>query len=42
LGERARKVFEEQAGATGRSVKALREILEMPVKSSVVVEAGQQ
>ena len=42
VGERARKVFEEQAGATGRSVKALREILEMPVKSSVVVEAGQQ
>ncbi|MBS1805394.1 MAG: 3-deoxy-D-manno-octulosonic acid transferase [Acidobacteria bacterium] len=28
MGARARKVFEEQAGATGRSVEALREILE--------------
>jgi 3-deoxy-D-manno-octulosonic-acid transferase len=27
MGERARQVFEEQAGATGRCVKAVRELL---------------
>jgi len=42
LGERARKVFEEQAGATGRSVKALREVLEVVATNPVAVGAGQQ
>lgn len=30
MGERARRVFEQQAGATARSVEALREILHLP------------
>jgi len=42
VGERARKVFEEQAGATGRSVKALREVLEVVATNPVAVGAGQQ
>ena len=42
VGERARKVFEEQAGATGRSVKALREVLEVVATNPVVVGARQQ
>ena len=33
LGERARQVFEQQAGATVRSVEALREILHLPGES---------
>jgi hypothetical protein len=27
MGERARKVFEQQAGATGRCVEAIKELL---------------
>jgi 3-deoxy-D-manno-octulosonic-acid transferase len=37
MGERARRVFEAQAGATARSVEALREILEARGKSRAVV-----
>jgi 3-deoxy-D-manno-octulosonic-acid transferase len=33
LGERARQVFEQQAGATARSIDALREILHIPSHS---------
>jgi 3-deoxy-D-manno-octulosonic-acid transferase len=35
MGERGRHVFEQQAGATARSVDALREILQLPSDSSL-------
>jgi 3-deoxy-D-manno-octulosonic-acid transferase len=41
MGERARRVFEEQAGATGRSIEALREILKVQAESTAVVGAGR-
>ncbi len=37
LGERARQVFDEQAGATARSLKALREVLHLPSNSPAIV-----
>ena len=40
LGNRARQVFEQQAGATARSLDALREILHLP--SEKKTKAGQQ
>jgi 3-deoxy-D-manno-octulosonic-acid transferase len=39
MGERARQVFEQQAGATGRSIAALREILD--VSSTSPIESRQ-
>jgi 3-deoxy-D-manno-octulosonic-acid transferase len=42
MGERARRVFEEQAGATGRSVEALREVLEVSGRRLVVAGAGRE
>jgi hypothetical protein len=30
MGERARQVFQQQAGATSRSIDTLREILDIP------------
>lgn len=41
MGERARRVFEEQAGATGRSVEALGHLVKISAESSVVVGAGR-
>ena len=37
IGERARQVFDQQAGATARSVDALREVLHLPLNSSARV-----
>jgi 3-deoxy-D-manno-octulosonic-acid transferase len=37
MGERARQAFEEQAGATARSVEAIREVLSLPVESPLGV-----
>jgi 3-deoxy-D-manno-octulosonic-acid transferase len=37
MGERARQVFEQQAGATRRSINALREILDLPASPSATV-----
>jgi len=43
MGARARRVFEEQAGATARSVEALREFLRVSEHGTVVVVgAGQE
>jgi len=39
MGERARKVFEEQAGATARAVEALQEILGVSAKTPVAAGA---
>ena len=41
MGERARKVFEEQAGATARSVEALLEILGVSAKTPLAAGARQ-
>jgi len=41
MGERARKVFEEQAGATARSVEALQEVLKASEQGPAVAGAGQ-
>ena len=41
MGERARQVFEQQAGATARSIDALREILPSPARNSEC-KAGQR
>jgi 3-deoxy-D-manno-octulosonic-acid transferase len=41
MGERARKVFEEQAGATARSVEALREVLQVAAHRPAMVGVGQ-
>jgi 3-deoxy-D-manno-octulosonic-acid transferase len=41
MGERARKVFEEQAGATERSVKAIQDVLGVPAANAVRVGAEQ-
>jgi hypothetical protein len=38
MGERAREVFEQQAGATARSIDALREILHLPPVSRGTAE----
>ena len=38
MGERAREVFEQQAGATARSIDALREILHLPPVSPRTAE----
>jgi 3-deoxy-D-manno-octulosonic-acid transferase len=37
MGERARQVFEQQAGGTSRSINALREILDLPASPSTTV-----
>ena len=41
MGERAREVFEQQAGATARSIDALREILHLPAESPQTQPAGR-
>ena len=41
MGERARRVFEEQAGATARSVEALRELLKASAERPLVAGAVQ-
>ena len=41
MGERARRVFEEQAGATTRSVEAVRQLLEDQIESAAAVGAGR-
>jgi 3-deoxy-D-manno-octulosonic-acid transferase len=41
MGERARRVFQQQSGATGRSVDAIREIL-LPKTRPADVSAGQR
>jgi len=41
MGERARRVFEEQAGTTGRTVSALREVLNLQTESAAAVGAGR-
>ena len=41
MGEWARKVFEEQAGATGRSVEAIREVLGIRKKDAIGVGVTQ-
>jgi 3-deoxy-D-manno-octulosonic-acid transferase len=38
MGARAKRVFEQQAGATARSVDALREILHLPSQSATEVD----
>lgn len=40
MGERARRVFEDQAGATARSVEALREVV-LVKEASIAVEVGR-
>jgi len=39
MGERARRVFEEQAGATARSIEAIRDLLHVETETSAGVEA---
>ena len=39
MGERARRVFEEQAGATARSIEAIRDLLHVETEISAGVEA---
>ncbi len=39
MGERARQVFEQQAGATSRSIDALREILGLQANSSPTIDS---
>ncbi len=41
MGERARHVFEQQAGATARSIDALREILHLPPDSEATIRLGR-
>lgn len=41
MGERARQVFGQQAGATSRSINALREILDLPANPSATVGSQQ-
>jgi 3-deoxy-D-manno-octulosonic-acid transferase len=41
MGERARQVFEEQAGATARAVEVIREVLSLPAESPVVAGVKQ-
>ncbi|WP_109486138.1 3-deoxy-D-manno-octulosonic acid transferase [Occallatibacter savannae] len=41
MGERARRVFEAQAGATARSVEALRSVLNIVAEKPVVAGAGR-
>lgn len=36
MGQRARQVFEQQAGATARTIEALREILHLPAKNPLL------
>jgi 3-deoxy-D-manno-octulosonic-acid transferase len=37
IGERGRRVFEEQAGATARAVEAIREVLSLPTESPLSI-----
>jgi 3-deoxy-D-manno-octulosonic-acid transferase len=41
MGDRARKVFEERAGATGKSVKAIQDVLGVQTGNAVGVGAGK-
>ena len=41
MGQRGRRVFEEQAGATGRSVEAIQYVLGVPAGNAMGIGAGQ-